>query len=316
MSDATPVVALSEVSKTFGDTVAVDRLNLAIAAGQVFGLIGPSGCGKTTTIRMLLGVLKPSSGTVSVLGGDPTCFNTRQREQVGYAPQEFFLYPSLTVYENVRFVAGLFGMSRFGRRRRIREVLQFLELWDVRRRLASQLSGGMRRRLAMGCALVHNPTLLFIDEPTAGLDPMLRTKIWELLRTLRDRGVTVFVSTQYIDEIEHCDNVAILDQGHLVAVGSPNALRQRAIGGEMVEVEAADVSREAVTALRELPQVKSLRWTEGGLRVVVEDAAAATPAITETLQERGQVVEAVRPVVPSFDDVFKRIVNGGGPSHG
>jgi len=308
MAAAAPIVELNQASKAFGGTVAVDRLSMAVAPGQVFGLIGPSGCGKTTTIRLLLGVLRPTSGSVAVMGSDPTHFSTRQREQIGYTPQGFFLYPTLTVYENMRFVAGLFGMGWWRRRTRIRQVLEFLELWDVRRRLARHLSGGMQRRLELACALVHEPTVIFVDEPTAGLDPVLRAKIWDLLRTLRDQGVTVFVTTQYIDEIEHCDNVGILDRGRLVAIGTPRALRRQAIGGEVVEVDAHDVSREAVTALRQLPSVKSIRWTDGGLRVVVEDAAAATPAITETLQARGQVVEAVRPVVASFDDVFKRIV--------
>jgi ABC-2 type transport system ATP-binding protein len=304
-----PIVELQQASKVFGQTVAVNRISLAIAPGQVFGLIGPSGCGKTTTIRMLLGILQPTSGTVSVMGSDPVHFSTRQREQIGYTPQGFFLYPTLTVMENLRFVAGLFGMSWRARRQRSREVLEFLELWDARHRLASKLSGGMMRRLELACAMVHSPSLLFVDEPTSGLDPVLRTRIWDLLRTLRDRGVTVFVSTQYIDEIAHCDNVGVLDRGQLVAVGTPAALRRKAVGGEVVEVKADNVSREAVTALRQLPDVKTVRWTNGGaLQVVVEDAASATPTITEALQRRGEVVEAVRPVEASFDDVFKHIV--------
>ena len=308
MAAVQPIVELTQASKAYGETLAVDRLSMAIGPGQVFGLIGPSGCGKTTTIRMLLGVLKPTTGSVCVLGADPVHFDVRTRERIGYAPQGFFLYPTLTVYENARFVASLYGMPWRRRRRRIREVLTFLELWDARRRLARNLSGGMQRRLELACALVHQPALLFVDEPTGGLDPVLRGKIWEQLRALRDQGVTVFVTTQYIDEIEHCDNVAILDQGRLMAIGTPEGLRRKAMGGEMVEVEAGDVSREAVTALRRLPDVKSIGWSDGGLRVVVEDAAAATPIITETLHDRGEVVEAVRPVVPSFDDVFKRIV--------
>jgi ABC-2 type transport system ATP-binding protein len=308
MATAVPIVELKQASKAFGETTAVDRLSMAVAPGQVFGLIGPSGCGKTTTIRLLLGVLRPTTGTVAVMGTDPTHFSTRQRESIGYTPQGFLLYPTLTVYENVRFAASLFGMGWRRRRTRIREVLTFMELWDARRRLSRQLSGGMQRRLELACALVHQPSLIFVDEPTAGLDPVLRGKIWDLLRNLRDQGVTVFVSTQFIDEIEHCDNVGILDHGRLVAIGTPESLRRKAIGGEVVEVEAGDVSRETVMALRQLPEVKSIRWTDGGLRVVVEDAAVATPAITETLQGRGQVVEAVRPVVASFDDVFKRIV--------
>ncbi|HUZ78367.1 MAG TPA: ABC transporter ATP-binding protein, partial [Chloroflexota bacterium] len=239
MAAAAPIVQLDQASKAFGQTIAVDRLSMAVAAGQVFGLIGPSGCGKTTTIRLLLGVLQPTSGSVCVMGSEPTRFSTSQREAIGYTPQGFFLYPTLTVYENARFVASLFGMGWRRRRKRIREVLEFLELWDVRRRLTKQLSGGMQRRLELACALVHEPKLLFVDEPTAGLDPVLRGKIWDLLRSLRDQGVTVFVTTQYIDEIEHCDNVGILDRGRLVAIGTPDSLRSKALGGEVVEVDAS-----------------------------------------------------------------------------
>lgn len=312
---AAAVIELDQATKTFGDVAAVNHLSMAIAPGQIFGLIGPSGCGKTTTIRMLLGVLEPSSGKVTVLGREPTKFGTREHEQIGYAPQGFFLYPTLTVRENMRFVSCLFGMGLLRRRRRIREVLQFLELWPARRRLARDLSGGMQRRLELACALVHNPSLLFVDEPTAGLDPVLRGKIWELLRSLRDGGVTIFVSTQHMDEIEHCDNVAILDHGSLVALGSPAALRHEALGGDMLEVQADHVSREAVTALEQLPEVRAVRWIDGGLRLVVEDAAAATPLVTQTLRERGETVETVRPIVPSFDDVFKTAVGADDRRH-
>lgn len=309
MASTEPIVQLTNATKAFGDTVAVDALNVAVAPGQIFGLIGPSGCGKTTTIRMLLGVLKPTDGEAMVMGTDPTKFNTRQHEQIGYAPQGFVLYPTLTTYENVRFVASLFGMRLWRRRSRIREVLSYLELWDVRNRLARDLSGGMKRRLDLACALVHEPLLLFVDEPTTGLDPVLRTKIWDLLRELRDRGLTVFVSTQHIDEIARCDNVGVMDRGRLVGLGTPESLRRSAVGGEILEVEADHVSREAVAAVRSLPAVKRVRYSENGaLQLVVEDAAVATPAVTETLHDRGEVVEAVRPVVPSFDDVFRHLV--------
>lgn len=309
MAAATPIVELKQASKSFGDTTAVDQLTMAIAAGQIFGLIGPSGCGKTTTIRMLLGVLAPTAGSVEVMGQDPVHFSTSQRERIGYTPQGFFLYPTLTVYENVRFVASLFGMSWRARRRRVREVLEFLELWDARNRLGQHLSGGMKRRLELACALVHQPSLLFVDEPTAGLDPVLRNKIWTYLRTLRDQSTTVLVTTQYIDETEHCDNVAILNLGRLIAIGSPAALRRKAMGGEALEVVAEPMTPASIKILRSLPEVRGVGWTENGaLRVVVDDAASATPLITETLTQGGQTVEAVRPVVPSFDEVFRRIV--------
>ncbi|MHB8618653.1 MAG: ABC transporter ATP-binding protein [Chloroflexota bacterium] len=304
-----PIVELEDVSKQFGDKEAVGGVSLAVGPRQIFGLIGPSGCGKTTTIRLLLGVLAPTTGTVRVLRSDPRHFTTNQRQAIGYTPQGFFLYPSLTVMENINFVAGLFGLSFFRRRRPIREVLELLEIWDARKRLARDLSGGMKRRLELACALVHRPSLVFIDEPTAGLDPVLRGKIWDHLRTLRERDTTVFVTTQYIDEIENCDNVAILNEGRLVAVGSPEGLRRKAMGGEAVEVEADQVSPQSVARLRDLDVVKEVRWTgRGDLWVLVDDAATATPAITQTLQMQGETVLAVRPYVPTFEEVFKRVV--------
>jgi len=311
MAAVAPVVELRQASKSFGDQDAIHDLSMAIAPGQIFGLIGPSGCGKTTTIRLLVGVLKPSQGDVLVMGKDPLLLTTQERARLGYMPQGFNLYPSSTVRENLSFSAGLYGMGWWARRRPLRQALQFAELEDVRHRLAGHLSGGMKRRLQLACALVHDPELLFVDEPTAGLDPVLRTKIWDFLRELRDRGKTIFVTTQLIDETQRCDNVAVMDRGRLAALGSPQALRRKAIGGEMVDVQAEPLAPATLSHLRQLPQVKAVRWNEeGGLRVVVEDAATATPAITEALRNDGEVIEAVRPVVPSFDDVFRQIVGG------
>lgn len=306
---AEPVVRLAELTKKFGDKTVVDRLTMSVAPGQIYGLIGPSGCGKTTTIRLLLGVLAPTAGEIRVLGVDPRRFTTRHRERIGYTPQGFFLYPTLTVEENANFVARLFGVGWRQRRRRVPEVLKFLEIWEARRRLARDISGGMQRRLTLACALIHEPPLLFVDEPTAGLDPVLREKIWDHLRQLRDRGTTIFVTTQYIDEAAYCDTVAVMNQGRLAAVGSPQELRQRAMGGDVVEVEAEPVTREDIVALRKLAGVHAVQWTDSGaLRVMVEDTAPAIPLIAQLLQERGANVNSLDPYTPSFDEVFMKIV--------
>jgi ABC-2 type transport system ATP-binding protein len=306
---AASVVTLVDVSKKFGRAEAVAHLSLNVEQGQIFGLIGPSGSGKTTTIRLLVGVLKPDGGEIRVMGSDPRHFSTRQREQIGYSPQGFFLYPTLTVRENMRFVAGLFGVGWRKRRRRAREVLQVLELWDARDRLTRNLSGGMQRRLELACALVHDPTLLFVDEPTAGLDPLLREKIWAFLRSLRSQGTTVFVTTQLIEEIRHCDNVAIMNRGKLAALGSPDALRRQAMRGEVVEVAVENLTPDGLRQLRGLDGVNAVRWTDDGdLRVMVDDAAHASPLVTQMLATVGGKVTAVREYVPSFDEVFKRLV--------
>ncbi|MGI8916269.1 MAG: ATP-binding cassette domain-containing protein [Chloroflexota bacterium] len=306
---AADIVTLAGVTKRFGSAEAVVDLSLEVAKGQIFGLIGPSGSGKTTTIRLLVGVLAPNDGEVRVLGCDPRRFTTRQREQIGYSPQGFFLYPTLTVKENMRFVAGLFGVGWRKRRKRIPEVLKILELDDAGNRLTRNLSGGMQRRLELGCALVHDPSLLFVDEPTAGLDPVLRETIWKFLRQLRSSGTTIFVTTQLIEEIQHCDNVAIMNHGKLAALGTPDALRREAMQGEVVEVVVANVTQEGLVRLRGLDGVHAVHWTDtGDLRVQVDDAAHATPAITAALSAAGADVTAVREYVPSFDEVFTRIV--------
>ena len=304
-----PVVEIKDVVKTFNHTPVIHDLNLTVNSRQIFGLIGPSGGGKSTIVRMLVGVYAPTRGTVSVMGAAPHDFTTAQRERIGYTPQGFFLYPSLTVKENASFVAGMFGMGPLRRRRRIRETLQFLEIWDARKRLAQDISGGMQRRLTLACALLHDPDLLIVDEPTAGLDPVLREKIWGLLRDLRDQGKTVLVTTQYLDEAAYCDTVAVLNNGTVAAVGTPEALRQQAMGGELVIVEAQRLTKGEVMALLQLHGVHQVQQTgPTSLRALVDSAESAAPLITEALAVQGVDVTAVRPHVPTFDEVFMKIV--------
>lgn len=303
------VVELEAVSKAFDDNIVLNDLSLSIAAGQVFGLIGPSGCGKTTLIRLLLGLTTPASGQVTVMGVNPREFSMEDREHIGYTPQGFFLYPTLTVYENARFVAGLYGVGWFKRRRRIKEILQFLEIWDARNRLAKEISGGMQRRLSLACALIHQPTLLFVDEPTAGLDPVLRARIWQYLQDLRDRGCTVVVTTQYIDEAIYCDRLGILSEGKMMAAGSPGELRRLAFGGDAIDIEATEFDRGDIASLYELPEVKNVQWSgPNQLRLWVDDAGFSTPAVTEALHDRGREITAVRAYVPTFDEVFIKLL--------
>jgi ABC-2 type transport system ATP-binding protein len=313
MSAAAPIAELQHVTKVFDQEPVIDDLSLAVPAGQIFGLIGPSGSGKTTVIRLLVGILAPTKGAVAVMGSESSRLSTKQRARIGYASQTFELYPTLTVTENVRFVAGLYGLGFFRLRKRLRPVLEFLELWEARRRLARDLSGGMQRRLALGCALVHEPTVIFVDEPTAGLDPVLREKIWDYLRGLRDHGTTVFVTTQYLEEARYCDTVAIMAEGRLLALGSPDELRQRAMGGDIVDLQLGALGREDLAALRQLPGVQAVRWTDQEkLRLIVDSAPTATPAILQQLQQRGIEVALVEPYEASFDEVFMKVVGADG----
>lgn len=306
---AKSVVELDGVSKAFGDVVVLDSLDLGIEQGQLFGLIGPSGCGKTTLVRLLVGLSAPTDGVVRVYGHEPRNFGPKQRELIGYMPQAFNLYPTMTVLENARFAAGLYGLGWRARRRRIREVLTFLEIWEARKRRASAISGGMQRRLSLACALLHRPRVLFVDEPTAGLDPVLRTKIWEHLQNLRDRGTTIILTTQYIDEAVGCDRVAILDRGRIVAEGAPDDLRRQAASGAALDVEADQFERADIAALWQLPSVQRVQWVgQDALRCYVDDVGTATVAITEALHDRGTEVRAIRPYLPSFDEVFLKLV--------
>ena len=301
-------VVMRDVTRRFNGVVAVDRVTLDVPEGTILGLIGPSGSGKTTVVKMLTGTIDPTAGHVRVLGEDPRHFRRRTRERVGYVPQLFVLYPELSVAENLSFVASLFGVLWWRKRRRIREVLELVELWDARDRRARDLSGGMQRRLVLASALVHEPRVLFVDEPTAGIDPILRQTIWDELRRLRDMGHTMLVTTQYVGEAEYCDTVALLSEGRLIAYAQPDEMRRSVIGGEILEVETrhpidADVLGPVtgVTAV----EVRGPRT----LLVRAQDASKTGPDIVEAIAMAGGEVVTMSEYRPSFDDVFATLVS-------
>lgn len=301
-------ISLVEVSRRFGDFTAVRSITTSVAPGTLLGLIGPSGSGKTTIVRLLTGALGPSQGTVRVLGENPASFRRETRERIGYMPQLFVLYPDLTAEENVSFVGSLFGMLWRRRRRRVRETLELVGLWGVRRRRASQLSGGMKRRLELACALVHEPWVLFLDEPTAGIDPILRQQIWAELRRLRDTGRTLLVTTQYIGEAEYCDRIALLDEGRLLAFDTPEELRRRGLGGDVVEIQTARLAELALLA--DVPGVRTVRQrTPTSGFAIVEDAGPATSAIVERLKASGVEVASTREYRPPFEEIFAELVS-------
>jgi len=298
---------MAGVSKRYNGHDAVADLDLEIPAGAVVGVIGPSGSGKTTTIRMITGSLAPTSGTVEVLGERPGRLSRRTRERMGYLPQQFSMYPDLSVIENVDFAASLYGLVLWRRYRRRRAVLELVDLWSVRGRRAGELSGGMRRRLELAAALVHEPRLLILDEPTAGIDPLLRRVIWDEIHRLREGGVTSVVTTQYVTEAEECNYVALIADGRRIAFGTPDELRRSALGGEVLDVTTAAMFDAA-----------SLNGTEGliavrqsgprDLRLVVENAGTASADVVHAIAAAGAEVESVREVRLSFDEVFAELV--------
>jgi ABC-2 type transport system ATP-binding protein len=304
----------------------VRDVSLEVYCGQILGLIGPSGCGKTTTIRLMLGVYIPTSGTVNVHGLDPTRFTRQVHERIGYMPQLFVLYPNLSVDQTLNFMASVYGLGLDYRRRRIEEVLELVELTGARKQRAERLSGGMKRRLELACALLHEPSILFFDEPTAGVDPVLRARFWDHFRALRDQGNTLFVTTQYVTEAEYCDRVALMDEGRVVALGSPRELRRKALGGEVIDVESSGssaepghfgptgvggmLSAESLDAVRELPGVRRVESLSlYRLRAYVDSSAAdVLPLVLNALERHGVEVASAQEFSPSFDEIFVRLL--------
>jgi ABC-2 type transport system ATP-binding protein len=309
MTDASapPMALMDGVRKAFDDVDALRDVSFAVPQGTLVGVIGPSGAGKTTAISLLTGNLAPTSGSVRTLGENPLRLRRRTRERIGLMPQQFTLYPDLTARENVDLFASLFGLLAGRRRRRTKEVLQLVELWDARDRRASRLSGGMQRRLQLACALVHEPDLLFLDEPTTGIDPMLRRSVWTELRRQREMGRTLLVTTQYVVDAERCDLVALIADGRLLAYGPPGELRRMALGGEVVQVEV-DGNLDSGVLLQNSRVKRLHRIGPGRFWAVVENAGQDTPDVIEAVRASGAEVISVREYRPSFDEIFAALV--------
>jgi ABC-2 type transport system ATP-binding protein len=304
-----PLVATDELTRRFGDVAAVEHVTLQVPPGTILGVIGPSGSGKTTLIRMLTGTLEPSGGKVEVLGEHPRKFKRHTREKLGYMPQHFVLYEELTAWENVSFVASLFGLLWPKRGRSVKRLLTLLGLWDARNRRARHLSGGMQRRLELACALVHDPVLMFLDEPTAGLDPVLRETVWDEFRRLRDGGRTLVVNTQVVSEAAYCDSVAVLSRGRLIALAPPEELRRMASGGEVIQVKTAAAFDGS--SLDRVDGVRAVRQhAPREILVIADDASVATPRVVQAIQTMGGSVESSSEYRPTFDEVFSRLVTG------
>jgi ABC-2 type transport system ATP-binding protein len=305
-----PVIELRGLRLSYGDNDIVQSLDLAVAPGQVYGLVGPSGGGKTTILRAMLGLLRPTEGEACLFGQPSADLPRALRRNVGYVPQAFNLYPNLTVGENLGFVAGLYGLGWLQRRRRIRKTLEAMELSEHRGKLARELSGGMQRRLQLAAALLHEPALLVVDEPTAGIDPILRARCWEEFRAIAEQGRTVFFTTQYVNEAESCDYVALVANGRLLAEGTPGMLRRLAYGGDVIEVVSPDLDWAGVGALAAQPDVRRVESAllPGKVEVLVEDAGRAAPALVRAIEQAGYRVDRTEVSQPTFDAVFTRLV--------
>lgn len=303
------VVQTSELTKRFDDLVAVDDLSFEIPRARIFGLIGPSGCGKTTTVRLLTGVYRPTSGHARVLGQRPSEFTAETRARIGYMLQQTILYPELTLWENLNFASAIYGVGPF-RGKKLKQILDFVELSEHRRKPVRHLSGGMRRRLSLAATLAHDPDLLFLDEPTTGVDPVLRRKFWDHFRQLRSEGRTLLVTTQYVGEAAYCDLVAVMQRGRLLRIDSPEGLRRTAFGGDVVILETANYLDQAMLhRLEELSSVLRARpLDEVTLRLVVDEAATAIPILVQWAQREDLALQSIEEDKPPFDDVFVELI--------
>jgi len=294
-------ITLDHVVKRFGSTEAVRDLSLSVETGEMFGLIGPDGAGKTTTIRIICGLLRADAGRITVLGHDPIRDHRALTGSVGYLSQRFSLYGDLSIDENIGFFAEIHGLSNYTDRRN--RLLEMTQLAPFRSRLADNLSGGMKQKLALACTLVHGPSLVLLDEPTTGVDPISRREFWKLLSEFRAEGVTIVMTTPYLDEAERCSRVALLHEGRLLAADTPDALRSE-LTGALFEVIVAN-HRQARDAIARLPLVSSVEMfgerahvrLAGGDRVSADD-------LKRELETAGLQVESVRPIATSLEDVF------------
>jgi ABC-2 type transport system ATP-binding protein len=300
---AGPAVRLEGLTKRFGRFVAVDGVTLSVERGEVFGFLGPNGSGKTTTIRMLCGLLAPSGGHGQVLGHDLVREGREIKHRVGYMAQRVSLYEDLTVGENLAFFGGGYGLTGTRLAQRCAHVVEMSGLRDAERRRVRELSGGVKQRLALGSAVLHEPEVLFLDEPTAGVDPLSRRDFWEVIADLAAAGTTVFVTTHYMDEAEHCHRLALMYEGRLIALGTPRELKAGMRAGEMLEIQCAEPFR-ALAVLRETPPLARASVFGRALHVLVEDAATAIPEVRTALEARALPVQRVEVVPFSLEDLF------------
>jgi ABC-2 type transport system ATP-binding protein len=296
------------LTRRFGKVVAVDHLDLHVRRGELYGFLGPNGAGKSTTLRMLCGILEPSEGDGWVLGLDLRREAERVKAAIGYMSQRFSLYDDLTVTENLAFYARVYEVPRAARAGRIAQMMRLADLGGRERQLAAELSGGYRQRLALSCALVHQPRLIFLDEPTAGVDPVSRRTFWALIRRLADEGTTILVTTHYMDEAELCDTLGFIYQGRLIAQGPPARIKTETFAREVCELEAEDPAR-AAELLAEWDAIEEVVRVGGRLRIILAPGGPAPDAVAAALRAGGVGVRWIRAVEPSVEDLFVSFVD-------
>jgi ABC-2 type transport system ATP-binding protein len=308
-------IKTENLTRRFGNVTAVDGLDLTVAPGELFGLVGSDGSGKTTTIRMLTGIMDPTSGSARILGRDTVREAEAIKEDIGYMSQRFGLYPDLTVLENIHFYADIYGLPKKGREERIDRLLSFSSLAPFKRRRAANLSGGMKQKLGLACALIHTPRVLLLDEPTNGVDPVSRREFWRILHQLLKEGVTIFVATAYLDEADRCNRVGLIHKGRLLACDRPDRLRGL-MKGSILEIYTDD-ARKCARLLREHIPRASVGLFGARLHLVTDDRERGEELVTGIMKRAGMELRGIRQIEPSLEDVFvSMLADGGGEPDG
>ncbi len=299
-------IEVVNLTKSFGDFIAVDSISFQVRKGEIFGFLGPNGAGKSTTIRILCGVLKPTSGTGMVAGLDIKTESEKIKKRIGYMSQKFSLYEDLTVEENIDFFGGIYGLDKEKRKERQRYVLEMAGLIGREKSLVGELSGGWKQRLALGCAIIHNPEVIFLDEPTSGVDPISRRNFWDLIYQVAENGSTVLVTTHYMDEAEHCDRLCLIYRGKIIALGTPSELKELQYG-DLLEIECVPLM-EGLDALEKLDIIKDVALFGATLHAEVENAQKVIPIIENYLMNKCIKITRIDKIDPSLEDIFVSLI--------
>lgn len=300
-------VETNALVKAFGPFIAVDRVSLQVSKGEIFGFLGPNGAGKSTTIRMLCGLLTPTSGHALVQGLDVAVEPEQVRKNIGYMSQKFSLYDDLTVEQNIDFFAGMYGVPRNLRPERKQHALEMANLAERRSAMTATLSGGWKQRLALGCAILHDPPILFLDEPTSGVDPIARGAFWDLIREMARTGHTIFVSTHYMDEAEYCHRLALMYKGRVIALGTPADLRSNLSTHTLIQLETS-APLDTMRALENVPGIGDVAVFGGGLHVSVNEPESALNEIRSRLTAKAIDIHKLEKILPSLEDVFVALI--------
>jgi len=300
-------VEVEDLVKTFGTFVAVDHIHFQVRKGEIFGFLGPNGAGKSTTIRMLCGLLIPTSGKGRVSGFDIMEEPEKIKQVIGYMSQKFSLYEDLTVFENLHFFGGIYGLSGLLQKEREEQALAMAELKELRDRMTRTLAVGWKQRLALGCAILHQPSILFLDEPTSGVDPISRRNFWSLIQQMAERSVTTFVTTHYMDEAEYCDRLALIYQGKIIALGTPTELKLKTLAHGVMEIEC-DPLIPALDLLRREPWITEAAVFGNGLHVIGKEGVDSENEVKNLFQRSGVILKKMDWIRPSLEDVFVSLI--------